>query len=229
MGVHDGHRKNLRQNFLLTGLKGKTEHQALELLLTYSVPRIDVNPLAHELINRFSSLSGVIDADAEELVKIPHITENTVVLLKLIPALAQMYSDSKWSDRPHLNTSSKVTEFLRPKFLGCRNEKLYMLCLDTHLKLNELVLLSEGTPDSSSVHIRTVVQNILRTDAKQIILSHNHPSGSAEPSVNDVLLTQTLKDALAHLDIIFIDHIIFAGNETFSFRSNGMMKGILKK
>lgn len=224
MGVHDGHRKNLRQSFLITGLAGKTEHQALELLLTYAIPRIDVNPIAHELIDKFGSLAGVIDADPAELVKVNHVTENTVVLFKLITAVSEMYAESKWCGRPVLNTAKKVKEFLAPKFVGCRNEKLYMVCLDAHLQLNYLALLSEGTPDETTVNMRTAIAHILRSGAKQVIFAHNHPSGIPDPSMKDVILTNSAVKAFEPLGVTVIDHMIFAGNNIFSFKENGFME-----
>ena len=226
MGIHDGHRKNLRQSFLVTGFAGKTEHQALELLLTYSIPRIDVNPVAHELIDKFGSLAGVIDAEPTELMKINHITENTVVLLKMIPALWEMYADCKWSGRPVINTSQKVKEFLKPKFMGCCNERLYMLCLDSHLQLNELALLAEGTPDQTTVNIRDAVAHVLHSGAKQVILAHNHPSGITDPSMQDIIMTHNACNAFAPMGVNVIDHMIFAGNEVFSLRANGFMKDL---
>ncbi len=223
MGVHDGHRKNLRQNFLQVGLSGKTEHQALELLLTYSIPRVDVNPIAHQLIDRFGSLSKVIDADPAELMKVNYVTENTVVLLKLIPELSAMYSESKWKHKTVLSKTSEVVDYLAPKFNSRRTEALYMLCLDARLQLNELVLLSEGTPSHTDANLRKLVNRAIQSDAKQIILAHNHPSGVCAPSVEDIAMTKNIQSLLIPLDIKLIDHFIFSGYNYFSLRSNGFI------
>ena len=114
MGTHDKHRERLRANFLATGLKGKTDHQILELLLTYIIPRIDVNPIAHELIDRFGSLAGVLDADISDLVKTRNITEYGAVLLKLIPELSATYYESKFKDRVVLDTYEKTKAYMIP-------------------------------------------------------------------------------------------------------------------
>ena len=220
MGMHDGHRNRLRQSFLATGLAGKTEHQALELLLTYAIPRIDVNPVAHELIDRFGSLAGVIDADAETLMQVDHISQNSAVLIKLIPQIALMYSESKWGKRCELRTSPQVEAYLRPKLEHEKNEVFYILALDNHCHLIEAIRMAEGTPNQSQVSVRNVVDNCLRVGATQVVFSHNHPSGVAEPSPADMQITNVLSSTLAPLGITVLDHVIVAGNRTFSMRSH---------
>ncbi len=222
--MHEGHRKNLRKSFITTGLAGRTEHQALELLLTYAIPRIDVNPIAHELIDRFGSLAGVMDADIEELKKVNYISENGAVLLKLIPQISRMYHESRWKDKPRLGSISQVREFMKTKFMGEKNEVLYMLCLDNHCCLNSMNKLSEGTIDRSPVYIREVVNLALRNNAKQIILAHNHPSGNVQPSPADILMTQQIAVALKPMEIELIDHIIFSGDKTFCFSSENLLQ-----
>lgn len=222
MGMHDGHRNRLRESFLATGLAGKTEHQALELLLTYAIPRIDVNPIAHELIDRFGSLAGVIDAEAETLMRVGHISQNSAVLLKLIPQIAQMYSECKWKERRLLKSVPQVEEYLRPKMEHEKNEVFYLLALDNHCRLIEAIRMSEGTPNQSQVSVRNVVDDSLRVGATQVILAHNHPSGIAEPSPADIQVTRFLFSALAPLGVTVLDHIIIAGNQSFSLRSHGL-------
>ena len=92
---HDGHRKRLKARFIKSGLDDFEPHNVLELLLFYSVPRKDTNPLAHRLINRFGSLSGVFDAKPEELMKVDGVTENTAVLISMIPQAARKYLEDK--------------------------------------------------------------------------------------------------------------------------------------
>ena len=131
--IHAGHRKNLRKEFLVNGLEGKADHQKLELLLTFAIPRRDVNPIAHKLINEFGSLAAVIDAPVEELTKIEFISENVAVLIKLSPDLALAYNDSKWGEKPELNTSEKLKQYIKNKFIGQKNEVLYILFCDKNL------------------------------------------------------------------------------------------------
>lgn len=219
MGTHDKHRERLRANFLATGLKGKTDHQILELLLTYIIPRIDVNPIAHELIDRFGSLAGVLDADISDLVKTRNITEYGAVLLKLIPELSATYYESKFKDRVVLDTYEKTKAYMIPKLAPEKNEVFYALCLDTHLHLIRAVLHSEGLTEKANINIRNLVNDILKTGAYQVILVHNHLSGSVEPSTADINATNKIKDALKLLDIKVLDHLIISGDKCTNLAS----------
>ncbi len=222
--MHEGHRKNLRDSFIKTGLEGKTEHQALEILLTYAIPRIDVNPVAHELINKFGSLAAVMDADIEELTTVNHISENGAVLIKLIPQISKMYNKSKWGERPLLNNASTVAKFASERFSGEKVEILYMLSLDSHCRLIAITKISEGTIDESPMYIRNIVNTALRTGAKRVVLTHNHPSGSIAPSPDDIVATQRAYDALRTIDVDLVDHVIVSGDKTFCFSSMNLIE-----
>lgn len=222
-GIHDGHRKNLRTDFFENGLSGKADHQVLELLLTYAIPRRDVNPIAHKLISEFGSLAGVIDAPREELVKIEYITDNAAALIKLIPHLAQAYNKSKWGEKPQLNTAAKMIEYIKAKYLGQKNEVLYLLLLDSKCRLLAINTASIGASDHAAVSIRDITASALKTCAKYIALVHNHPSGSVLPSADDISATDKIKQALLPLDITLIDHIIISGDKTFCFSQNGLI------
>lgn len=223
MGMHDGHRQRLRESFLATGFEGKTEHQVLELLLTYAIPRIDVNPVAHALMDRFGSLAAVLDADPEELMKIDHISENGVVLLKMMPALMKIYHENKWAEKPVLNNTPAVANYMIPRLSGERNEVLYLVVLDAHCHLNAVVKLSEGTPDQTGAQMRTMVSEVLRTDGKQLVLVHNHPSGDPSPSAADIILTRHAYETMRSIDVKLVDHIIISGDKFFSLLSHGML------
>ena len=220
MGIHDGHRKNLRNSFLSVGLEGKTEHQALELLLTYSIPRIDVNPIAHDLINTFGSLAGVIDADVKDLVKVNYISENSAVLIKMIPQIAKLYEKSLLKKKPLIKTLADVRTYMSPFLRYEKNEVVYVLLLDPHLQLIKHIKLSEGSTFSAKLDVRKLIQDVLQYSAKQILLVHNHPSGSAEASRTDVETTHSIEALLGPLEVNLADHIIFAGEDIYSLRAH---------
>ena len=221
--IHAGHRKNLRKDFLVNGLEGKADHQKLELLLTFAIPRRDVNPIAHKLINEFGSLAAVIDAPVEELTKIEFISENVAVLIKLIPELALAYNDSKWGKKPELNTSEKLKQYIKNKFIGKKNEVLYILSLDTKCNLIAANSITSAAKDYAQVSIKEVAATVLKTGAKFVALVHNHPSGVTEPSADDIIVTQKIKNALLPIDVMLIEHIIISGENTFCFSQNGLI------
>lgn len=223
MGIHDGHRQKLRDSFVEVGLEGKTDHQILELLLTYALPRIDVNPVAHELINTFGSLSGVMDADITQLTKIKHISQNVAVLLKLVPQISAKYYQSKHGKRVHLNTVGAIKDYMIPQLANEKAEVFYVLCLDAHLNLIRAIRHSEGSPSKTSIDIRALANQVLNTGTDRIILVHNHLSNSATPSVSDIDATRKIQAAFEMLNVNVLDHIIISGDKYFSFFTNKEM------
>jgi DNA repair protein RadC len=224
MNVHGGHRQRLKERFLTHGLDSFDDHNVLELLLFYALPRVDANPIAHELIDRFGSLSGVFDAPYDELTKVPGIGENAALLLKLIPQSSRRYQISKSKHNSILNTSRKAGDFLLPYFFGERDEVVYMVCLDAKCKVLSCKLMFRGGVNSANVNLRKIVENALASNASSVILAHNHTSGIAIPSEEDKATTKKVIDALRAVDVTLADHIVTADNDYVSFADNGFIK-----
>ena len=122
MGIHDGHREKMRQRYLKSGLDGFADHEALELLLYYAIPRKDTNPIAHALMERYGSLSAVLTAPVEDLCKVEGIGENAAILLRLAP---QVYQKARLSDVERetvLNSVERAGTYLMQRFVGERRE-----------------------------------------------------------------------------------------------------------
>lgn len=221
MGIHDGHREKMRQRFLRGGLDAFADHEALELLLYYAIPRKDTNPIAHALMERYGSLSAVLTAPVEDLEKVEGIGESAAVLLKLAP---QLYRKARLSDAEQetvLNSVSRVGAYLLDRFTGEKNEVLYQLCLDRKGKLLACKRLGEGDIASAELDIRRLVENALLTGASSVILAHNHPSGVALPSEEDYIATSRAKEALAVVGVVLTDHIIVADGDFVSMSDSG--------
>lgn len=221
--IHAGHRKNLRKEFLTNGFAGKTDHQKLELLLTYVIPRRDVNPIAHKLIDEFGSLSEVIDASVEDLIKIDYITENAAVLIKLIPLIADSYNVSKWGEKPDLSTSNKLITYIKSKFIGQKNEVLYIISLDSKCRLININSVTSAAKNYAEVSLKEIASIVLKSQAKFVALVHNHPSGVINPSADDIMVTEKIKNVLKPIEVTLIDHIIISGENTFCFSQNGLI------
>ena len=144
MGVHDGHRDRMRKRFLKNELNGFADHEALELLLYYAIPRGDVNPLAHALMDRFGSLSGVFSAPVELLAQVKGVGTQTAVLLRLVPQIAQRARLTDLERELALNTRARVGQYLLELFSRERNEAVYEICLDGKGKLLACRRLGEG-------------------------------------------------------------------------------------
>ncbi|MDE6456883.1 MAG: DNA repair protein RadC [Dysosmobacter sp.] len=223
MGVHDGHRQRVRRRFSENGLAGFADHEALELLLYYAIPRGDVNPLAHALMDRFGSLSGVLSAPAELLVQVEGVGERTAMLLRLVPQLAQKARLADLERELALNTRERVGAYLLELFSRERNEAVYQICLDGKGKLLACRRLGEGGASAVNLDVRKIVQNAIVFSACSVILAHNHPSGVALPSQADHAATLRVKAALESVDVRLEDHIIVADHDFISFSESGFL------
>ena len=214
--IHAGHRERIRERLRTAGLSAFSEHEVLELLLTYAIPRQDVNPLAHELIDTFGSLSAVLDADESELLRVKGLGRNAALLLTMMPQLMRRYQLSSLGDRPVITTLADAKAYCAPLFIGAGEENIYMVCLDQAGHVIHRTLLHTGTVDQVPLYPRTVVEIALRHHAHAVILAHNHPSGIAEASQADLDVTQRIGTALHMIGIKLVDHLIFAGGTAFS-------------
>jgi DNA repair protein RadC len=220
MGIHEGHRDRMKQEFLQGGLAHVSEPRVLELLLFYSRRQGDVNPLAHQLLDTFGSLAGVLDASPDDLRKVPGVGENTVVLLKLIPAIAARYLASRTSAEVILSDSATLHALFTPYFFGARNEKSFLACFDSKGKLLGVRPLSEGTPNANEISLRKITTEALALNATVVVLAHNHPSGLATPSQEDLFLTRYIQDSLKPLGITLYDHVILTDDDMVSLRDS---------
>jgi|SRR5680860_127832 len=222
--IHDGHRARLRSRFLNDGLDGFEDHQVLELVLFFAIPRADTNAIAHRLMRRFGSLSAVFEADAKDVASVEGMGEKSAAFLTLIPQVTRRYFHDRVSrDSPQLTSSEAVTEYLVPLMAGRPEEVFYVLCLDSHCRVLVPALLAKGTVKEAHVHPRHVVEEALRHRAASVILAHNHPGGTAIPSNADHQLTAVLVQALGAIGIPVLDHIIVAGERTYSFVREGVL------
>ena len=221
MSVHDGHIKRMRQRFLAEGLDQFTDVQILEILLFYCIARQDTNPIAHELLNHFGSLSQVLEAPVEELCKVDGIGENTAVFLKLITQVGRCYLTDRTSKSRILPTLDSCAKYLQTFFFGRNVETVYLLCLDAKCKMLCCKKISEGDVNSTTLSVRKIVETALSTNASSVVLAHNHPGGLAVPSNVDVQTTLRIADALQAVDVHFIDHILVTDDDYVSLAQSG--------
>ena len=225
MGVHEGHRDRMKREFLQGGLRHFSEPRVLELLLFYSRLQGDVNPLAHRLLEAFGSLSGVLDASPADLAKVPGVGENTVVLLKLIPAVAARYLASRTSADVIISDSASLRTLFLPYFFGARNEMSFLACFDGKLKLLGVRLLSEGSPSANEISLRKIATEALALGATAVVLAHNHVSGIAKPSAADIQATQVLRRLLREVGVLLVDHLVIVDGDMVSMAQSGYMQG----
>lgn len=225
MAMHTGHRGRVKSEFLARGLEGWPPHRVMELLLFFGIPQGDVNPLAHELLDRFGSFSKVVDAPLEELTRVPGLGEHTAVLLKLIPAVSGYYIADRSSPGTIIHTSEEAAHVLAPYFYGARNEMVYILCLDSKEKVLGVKRISEGNIQNSDVSIRRIAEECMALHASCFYLAHNHTSQLAFPSNEDWGTTDVIRSALAPLGVALLDHLIFVDGDVVSMRQSERTQG----
>lgn len=222
----EGHRERLRKRYIKSGLEGFNDYEVLELLLTYSIARKDVKPIAKELIEKFGTIDEIAKSDVKSLLEVDGIGEGSAVFLKLIGDIALTLYREKIEDKDILTIKSKnsLLSYLRGEIGYSPREEFKILFLDTSNKLIASETLFSGTIDKSAIYPREIVERVIKNRAKSVIFAHNHPSGSISPSKKDIELTQYMYDSLKLLEIRLLDHIIVTKNSYFSFLEEGLIE-----
>lgn len=210
--LHAGHRERLRKRFLSTGFEGMEEHVVLELLLFYSVPRIDTNELAHRLINKFGSLRGVCSASFSELMSTEGVGENTAVLLMMIPHIVSRYMNGANESLRMKKAISRqeLGEYAVNALAGETTEAVLLLCLRRGRLVREKVL-ARGGRACVEFSLSSVASELLICGCDQAALAHTHPDGMLEPSEDDYRSTAMFRTALGRLGVEFFEHYIVSG------------------
>ena len=223
-GEHAGHRQRMRERFLTQGLAGFADHEVLELMLFYAIPQRNVNPLAHQLIDRFGSLHGVLDASVEELMQVDGVGQNAAALLSLFSHAARRLELSRETELEVMDNRLKAQNHCRKLLSGLKQEHLYAVCLNGQMQIIRDVLIATGTLSEVPAYPRLVVEAALRHNAHAVVLCHNHPGGSIIPSQQDVEMTRQLGMVLGGIGVILADHVIVAGGECLSMVRCGLME-----
>lgn len=227
MVTHDGHRERLKARFQEEGLDNFSEINALELLLTYVIPRQDVNPLAHNLLEYFGSFPKVLESSPEELMQVKGVGKNTALFLSLLNQTGRYYQVRRQEMGTILRNTEEYGSFLAPFFYGRGEETVYMLCLDAKCKVICCSLQGVGSVNSASISIPRMVSQAVTVKATSVILAHNHPSGIAVPSPEDEATTVRVLDAMNTVEIRLIDHLIFADGDYVSLAQSHRLKPYL--
>jgi len=221
--IHKDHRARMRKKFAEHGFDGFAEHEILEFLLYYAIPRRDTNPLAHAILNEYKSLANVFEADAKELAKIPGLSENSATLLSMVSHLCRAYEQSKCARGALLNDTDAIGRYAVSLLKGKVLEEFGLICLDSFRRVHWSGIIAKGTLDRIEAYPRMVVSEVIKHHAKNVIFVHNHPNGSLTPSVSDKNTTRQLVEVLKSIDVVTLDHIIVSDNRFFSMKEMGFI------
>lgn len=218
-----GHRERLRARFQRDGAAGMHDYEILELLLTYAIPRVDVKPHAKDLLKRFGSLSGVLDAPPDVIQEVANIGPISSTLIRLVKEVCEAYLAEKMKERDVLSSPQAVLDFARVKLAGLAHEVFMLIFLNTKNRVLDFKIVQQGTVDRAAIYPRRIVEEALAHHAASVIFIHNHPSGDAEPSPEDRQLTRSLLDAARTIDLRVLDHIIVGKEGYCSFVERGLL------
>jgi DNA repair protein RadC len=217
------HRQRLRERFLSTEADALADYELLELLLFYSIERVDVKPLAKRLLSDFGSLSAVLAAEPARLRGYPRINERTIALFKAMREVGRRLIRTEIEDRPLLSSWERLLDYCRAVLAGESTERFHVLYLDRKNRLIADELQQRGTVDHAPVYPREVIRRALELGASAVILLHNHPSGDPTPSRADVEMTKAVRDAADVLGIALHDHVIVGRQGACSLRQKGLL------
>jgi DNA repair protein RadC len=212
-----------RERLLAKGPGALADAELLAILLRTGVRGASAVDLARELIDRFGSIGALLAADAGELAAARGLGSAKLAQLQAVLELARRALREELSRADALSSPRAVRDYLRLVLSGRDREVFVALLLDAQHRVIAVEELFSGTLTQTSVYPREVVKIALRHNAAALIFAHNHPSGVAEPSNADEMLTRSLKTALALVDIQVLDHFIVAGSATTSFAERGLI------
>lgn len=226
MNEHEGHRSRLRKAYQRNGIEGMADHQVLELLLTYALPRVDVNPLAHRLLDRFGSLEQVLSARPDQLRQVQGIGEATAVFLSLLGQVDRRILLQRFSGQgklPVLATPSSLGGYMLALGLNDRYETLRLVCLNRKYELIYEGVVSSGSLTEVLADPRPILETALAHKACFIALSHNHPSGDVSPSREDEAAARRMVAAAEAVGIGVADQFILGRAAVYSFHSERVL------
>lgn len=211
--MHEMHRSRMKQRFLKEGLDTFEDHQVLEFILFYALPRVDTNEIAHVLLDRFGSFHKVMDAPIEELQKISGIGEHAAIFMKVIPELARKYFLDSLPKGEVYDSVDKIGEYLVRTYIGVTTEKIYLLLFDNGYRMITSIMMMEGSVNSAWMPVRDMVEEIIKYNASMAVIAHNHPGGITAPSQEDINTTMRLINVFEPIDCVLLEHIIVSDRE----------------
>lgn len=227
---HARHRQRVREEFMANGFNDATPpHKVMEMLLFYSIPREDTNETAHALLDHFGSISAILDATPEELKRINGIGDNSATMLKLIAHICQRYQSDKFKKGYRHGSMDNLCKFLEKKHFGFTKEFFSVTSLNSRGEIIAFDMISKGDVTSVGITTRSVVEVVIERKAVAAVICHNHPSGNAMPSADDIKMTNRVAKALRHINIPLLDHVIVIDNDYVSLAQSEAFNKLFEK
>ncbi len=221
--LHEGHRRRMKAQFLENGFLQFNDHQKLELMLFYALPRGDTNEIAHKLLRECGGrFNDVFDIPYRKLISIKGISEHAATFIKLFPEAASYYFSSK-----HLIVGESFAEeikdvcrYFEGVFVNIENEEIHAMAVSDDLRVIKEKKIADGTVGAVGFSPRVLMDFVEECMCNRVIIAHNHPHGAEIASKEDVLATQHLVNLFREFNVEIADHIIVGRNGSQSMRSS---------
>jgi DNA repair protein RadC len=217
-----GHRARVRERVMKSGVEAMADYELLELLLFYSIERVDTKPLAKRLLERFGTLGDIFAADPAQLREF-EIDQKTMIHFRAMREVGRRLAERKVKDMPVLTNWQQLIDYCHAALAHEKTEQFRILFLDRKNVLIADEVQQRGTIDHTPVYPREVVKRALDHNAAALILVHNHPSGDPKPSRDDIEMTKEIRKASEALGISIHDHLVIGRKGHASFRSLGLL------
>jgi len=220
---HAGHRERIKTRIKQHGATKLADYELLEALLFYAIPRRDTKEISKALLNKYNLINNILNAKHDDLKAIPQISDHSIILFRLIQAFAVRLGEEKIIKKTTFGSWKDVIEYCRTR-IGFEDKEYFLaIFVDSSNNIIAADELAAGTVDRVAVYPREVVRHTLNYNASAVILVHNHPSGSIEPSKQDIAMTKTIHQAIQAIDARLHDHLIISGEGHFSFKNSGLL------
>ena len=223
--VHENHRQRLREKFLKNP-DALNKHELLELLLFYAIPRKNVNPLAHQLLDKFGSVNGVLSASANELLSVDGMGESTSAFITTLGKLLDVVAEEEMQEGLKLFNLENVKKYLIKFFSNYDKEVFYAFFLSKTEKVIAKVSYTSDKVDEINFLLSEFSRSFASVKPYAVVVAHNHPSGNPEPSKKDDSATEKMYLMFSLNGVKLYDHVIVAGNKIYSYSSDGRLAKI---
>lgn len=217
--MHAGHRGRMKEKYMRNEDSSFNDHEILELLLFYSVPRGDTNEIAHRLVDRFGSIDRMTEASFDELKLVDGIGDNSAILLKLVLSLAKRYSGTSKNTAQRIDDIGKMVMLARQYTVGAIKELVYATYFDSSMRMIDTCLVACGTVNEVKPMMRAILELCILKRASSVLVFHNHPSSGIEPSRSDIEFTRLLERELEMIGAELAEHIIIDPVNYFAIRA----------
>ena len=219
--MHRHHRQRVKQTFDENGGKGMHDVNLLEMMLFFAVPQGDTNPLAHRLLERFGSFDKVLEAGKAELMTVKGVGDHVATYLTMFLPVFKRYNQNKCENTFTYFDTEDLKKYISAEYVDVKKERAMLLHFDTHAKFINSSWIGDGDNDFVEINNKVVAASVIENNSSIVVLVHNHPSGVAVPSSQDMLATRNLKNFLSSIGVSLAEAAIYTYGEVKLFSELG--------